>query len=81
MEMIFLYKILPYLSVDNKTISLVKEMFGYNFLKPECVKNITSRHPGVAARNEAEEQIIHNKNSTGNAEEKHYVTPKPSVAV
>ena len=62
MEMIFLYKILPYLSVDNKTISLVKEMFGHNFLKPECVKISPAVTQGEA-RNEAEKEIIHNKNS------------------
>ena len=68
MEMIFLYKILPYLSVDNKTISLVKEMFGYNFLllSPECVKispAVTHCNYAGKARNEAEKEIIHNKNS------------------
>ena len=62
MEMIFLYKILPYLSVDNKTVSCVKEIYGYNFLKPECVK-ISPAVTQEEARNEAEKQIIQNKNS------------------
>ena len=66
MEMIFLYKILPYLSIEDKMARYVKEIYGHNFLNPECVKippAVTQGSQGES-RNEAEEQIIHNKNST-----------------
>ena len=66
MEMIFLYKVLPYLTIENRMATFVKEIYFHNFLKPECEKMSLTVTQGLQekAKNDAAEQNIRNNIST-----------------